>query len=163
MTTRTRGRPSLYREEFAEQARKLCLLGATDKELADFWGVSVQTYYDWQKAHPEFLESIMRGKIVADAEVASKLFERACGYVHGAVKFYRGEDGGVIKVPCEVHYPPDTQAASLWLRNRRKQHWRDRHEVEVEDHRESLLDGMTEDQLIERVMLRRGAAQRKPS
>lgn len=31
------GRPTKYRPEFAEQARKLCLLGATDKELADFF------------------------------------------------------------------------------------------------------------------------------
>jgi len=29
MTTRARGRPSLYREEYAEEAYKLCLLGAT--------------------------------------------------------------------------------------------------------------------------------------
>jgi hypothetical protein len=58
----------------------------------------------------------MRGKMLADAEVAAKLFERACGYVHAAVKIYRGEDG-VIQVPYEVRYPPDTQAASLWLRN----------------------------------------------
>jgi len=37
------GRPSGYREEFAEQARKLCRLGATDKELADFFGVDEAT------------------------------------------------------------------------------------------------------------------------
>jgi DNA-binding XRE family transcriptional regulator len=33
----------LRREEYDEQARKLCLLGATDAELADFFGVSEQT------------------------------------------------------------------------------------------------------------------------
>jgi hypothetical protein len=33
----------------------------------------------------------------------------------------------------------------------------------VADAGESLLDGMTEDQLIERVMLRRRAAHRQPS
>jgi hypothetical protein len=163
MTTRAKGRPSLYRPEFAEQARKLCLLGATDKELAAFWGVSVQTYYDWQKAHPEFLESITRGKIQADAEVASKLFERACGSVHGAVKFYRGDDGSVIKVPYMVEYPPDTQAASLWLRNRQPHRWRDRHQVDVADNRADILDDLTEEQLVERVMQRREAAQRKPN
>jgi hypothetical protein len=163
MTTRTRGRPSLYREEFDEQARKLCLLGATDKEMADFWGVSVQTYYDWQKAHPEFLESIMRGKIVADAEVAAKLYERACGYVVNATKLYRQDDGSVLQVPYRIEHPPDTQAASLWLRNRQPHRWRDKHEVDVANAGESLLDGMTEDELIERVLMRRAVAQRKPS
>ncbi|MCO6427131.1 hypothetical protein [Nitrosomonas communis] len=31
------GRPTLYREVYAEQAYRLCLLGATDEELADFY------------------------------------------------------------------------------------------------------------------------------
>ena len=53
-----------------------------------------------------------------------------------------------------VGYPPDTQAALLWLRNRRKQDWRDKHEVEASDQAESLLDDMSEDQLIQRLMLR---------
>jgi hypothetical protein len=36
----------------------------------------------WKKAHPEFLKSMNRGKIIADAEVAEKLYHRACGYSH---------------------------------------------------------------------------------
>ena len=83
--------------------------------------------------------------------------------MHRAVKIYRSEDGGVIKVPYEVHHPPDTQAASLWLRNRQPHRWRDKHEVEIADAGESLMDDMTEDQLIERVMMRRAMAHRKPS
>jgi hypothetical protein len=155
----TRGRPSSYKPEFPEQAYKLCLLGATDAELADFFGVNPTTIYAWQRAHPEFSKSIMRGKILADAEVASKLFERACGYVVSAVKLYRQDDGSVIQVPYTIEYLPDTQAASLWLRNRRKQDWRDRHDVLVEDAGENLMDGMTEEQLITRLMQRR--AQRR--
>lgn len=37
------GRPTRYKAEYAQQAYKLCLLGATDKELADFFHVSGQT------------------------------------------------------------------------------------------------------------------------
>jgi hypothetical protein len=109
----------------------------------------VQTYYDWQKAHPEFLESITRGKILADAEVADKL--------------YRQDDGLLLQVPYQIEHPPDTAAASLWLRNRQPRLWRDKHEIDVADAGESLMDGMTEDQLIELLMLRRGVAQRKLS
>jgi hypothetical protein len=76
------------REEYDEQARKLCLLGATDAELADFFGVSEQTLNTWKKVHPKFLESMNRGKIIADAEVAEKLYHRACGYSHEAVKIF---------------------------------------------------------------------------
>lgn len=35
-----KGRPSGYKPEYAEQARKLCLLGATDQEIADFFEVT---------------------------------------------------------------------------------------------------------------------------
>jgi hypothetical protein len=41
------------------------------------------------------------------------------------------------------------------LRNRRKQDWRDRHDVVVEDAGADLLDTYTEDQLITRLMQRR--------
>jgi hypothetical protein len=83
--------------------------------------------------------------------------------VVNAVKFYRQDDGAILQVPYQIEHPPDTQAASLWLRNRQPHRWRDRHEVEVADAGESLLDGMTEDQLIERVLMRRAVPQRKPS
>ena len=75
------------------------------------------------------------------------------------------DDGGVVQVPYEIEYPPDTQAASLWLRNRRKRDWRDKHEVEVAEPVESLLDGMDEDRLIQLLMLRREkpGKQAKPS
>jgi hypothetical protein len=44
----------------------------------------------------------MRGKILADAEPAARLWYRACGYSHGVVKTYRADDGSVIKVPYTV-------------------------------------------------------------
>lgn len=64
-----RGRKSAYQKEYANQALKLCLLGATDKELADFFSVSEQTLNKWKKDYPEFLESLKKGKNIADANV----------------------------------------------------------------------------------------------
>ncbi|PHM57014.1 terminase [Xenorhabdus sp. KK7.4] len=75
-------RPTKYQEAYAEQARKLCLLGYTDKELADFFEVSESTLNNWKHDHPGFLESLKKGKQVADGEVAAKLFHRATGYEH---------------------------------------------------------------------------------
>ena len=71
------GRKSNYKPEYANQALKLCLLGATDKEMADFFGCSEQTLNKWKKDFPDFLESLKKGKNVADANVASKLYNRA--------------------------------------------------------------------------------------
>lgn len=120
-----RGRPTLYRDEFAEQVRKLCRLGATDVELAEFFGVSEQTLNAWKKAHPEFLESITRGKMAADAEVADRLHQRALGYSHPAVKIMTVA-GKVVREEYIQHYPPDTTAVIFWLKNRRPDRWRDR-------------------------------------
>src|ERR671925_133672 len=73
-------RPTKYKSEFAEQAYKLCLLGATDAELADFFNVSETTIDTWKKAHKEFLGALTRGKDWADAEVAHSFHKRAVGY-----------------------------------------------------------------------------------
>lgn len=118
-------RPSRYKAEYAEQAEKLCRLGATDRELADFFGVTEQTVNNWKRDHPEFFESLKRGKVLADAEVADKLFKRATGYSHPAVKIFN-DQGTPLEVPYTEHYPPDTTAAIFWLKNRQKDKWRDK-------------------------------------
>lgn len=53
-------RPTKYQEAYAEQARKLCLLGYTDAELADFFEVSESTINKWKLDYPKFSESIKR-------------------------------------------------------------------------------------------------------
>ena len=118
------GRPTSYRPEFAAQAEKLCRLGATDRELAEFFEVCEATINTWKAAQPGFLESLKSGKGLADAEVADKLYRRATGYSHEAVKIFN--DGGTpLVVPYTEHYPPDTTAAIFWLKNRRPDRWRD--------------------------------------
>lgn len=124
---RSGGRPSRYREEYAKQAHKLCLLGAIDKELADFFGVTEQTVNNWKRSHKEFFESLKKGKLLADAEVAGKLFSRATGYSHDAVKIVAdAKTGAEHIVPFTEHYPPDTTACIFWLKNRQRDKWRDR-------------------------------------
>lgn len=118
-----RGRPSSYRKEFAGQAYKLCLLGAIDKELADFFEVSEQTLNSWKKEFPEFLESLKNGKIIADATVSESLFKRANGYTHPEEKIFCVE-GAIIRAETTKHYPPDTLAIAYWMNNRQSAKWR---------------------------------------
>lgn len=122
------GRPTAFREEYCEQAYKLCLLGATDGKMADFFGVSEQTVNAWKLAHPNFLESTTRGKESADAEIADALFNRAKGYSHPETHVSNFQ-GVITLTPLTKHYPPDTPAASLWLRNRQPKIWRDKVEM----------------------------------
>lgn len=129
---RKTGRPSKYRPEFAEQALKLCRLGATDADLADFFGIAESGLNRWKHDHPPFREALKRGKMMADAEVADSLYRRATGYEHDAVKIVADARSGAEHV---VHYteryPPDTTACIFWLKNRQRGMWRDKHDHEM--------------------------------
>ena len=138
------GRPTEYRAEYDDQAMKLCLLlGATDAQLAEFFDVSETTINNWKNEFPSFLESLRAGKRVADAEVAHGLFNRARGAQYTTQQAFKvrrikfneagkkvAEDEEVVTVPVEVVEPPDTNACSLWLRNRDSEHWRDKQDIE---------------------------------
>ena len=123
-------RPTCYHDKYTEQAYKLTLLGAKDKDLADFFGVCEATINNWKHEFPEFLESLKRGKLQADAEVAESLYHRAKGYSHPEVKVFC-QEGKVIEHKVTKHYPPDTGAAIIWLKNRQGLYWRDNHDVNL--------------------------------
>lgn len=112
------GRPTKYDPSLNKQVFKLSLLGATDKEMADFLDVSVATIQNWKNEYPEFLDSIKRGKTEADAKVANSLYKKALGYKRKEVKIFQYE-GMPVVVPFDAYYPPDTAAINIWLKNRR--------------------------------------------
>lgn len=123
------GRPSDYKNSYAKQAYKLCLLGHTDDELAKFFEVNADTINEWKHRHIEFSESIKEGKAIADGNVALSLYERACGYecddVHVAVI-----NNAVVLTPLRKYYPPDAASIKFWLNNRQPEKWRLKVEVE---------------------------------
>lgn len=119
------GRPSKFSKEMCTQVEKLCRLGATDKELADFFEVSEQAVWNWKVEHPEFLKALKNGKVLADASVSERLFGRAMGYSHPDVHISNYQ-GAITKTEIVKHYPPDTVACIFWLKNRRPDLWRDR-------------------------------------
>lgn len=137
-------RPTLFRPEFIEQARRLCeILGATDFEVAQFFGIAKRTLYDWQLAHPELKAAMQAGKDVADDRVERSLYERATGYSFEAEEIFLVEHTEELagdtpeaakrlvhtKKPLRVetvkHVAPDTTAGIFWLKNRRPGLWRD--------------------------------------
>lgn len=124
------GRPTKYDPKYDQQAYKLCLLGATDKELADFFEVSESTLNLWKLEHPSFSEALRAGKFEADAEVANKLYKKATGYVLPDIitASYEGKITDIQQV--EKHIAPDTTAAIFWLKNRQPKKWRDKQEIE---------------------------------
>ncbi len=130
-----RGRPTAYKKSYAEQAAKLCALGATDDEMADFFGVHRSTIYRWKLDHEEFCDAIKSAKEIADERVERSLYQKATGYNYTeeqAMKIKVGQYEEEIEVvEVEKHSPADTTAAIFWLKNRRPEDWRDKSEVNV--------------------------------
>jgi hypothetical protein len=136
------GRPSSYDPKYAELVSKICMLGATDTEIADFFDVSVRTIHRWKLQHPEFCHAIKSGKEIVDERVERSLFQRASGYAYveqqafkvKSVKYENGkrvsETEEIKVVDVERQAPPDTTAAIFWMKNRRSEDWRDVHKHE---------------------------------
>jgi hypothetical protein len=123
------GRPTKYDEAFAAQAKVLCEKGFTDIELANFFKVHVATIYRWLAKYPEFCEAIKSGKDASDERVERSLYHKAIGYTYESEKIFQFQ-GEVVRAKSVEHVPPDTTAAIFWLKNRRKEQWRDKHEID---------------------------------
>ncbi len=122
------GRPPKYQPDFARQAAKLCALGATDEDLAEFFAVNVRTIGRWKVEHEAFCGALKLGKGAVDDKVERSLYQRAVGYSYDTVKVFTHQ-GQVIRAEHREHYPPDTTAAIFWLKNRRPEEWRDKQDV----------------------------------
>ena len=124
------GRPTVYRKEYDELVFNLCLLGATDKQIATTLGIAESTLNRWKEKHKGFRESLKQGKDYANGRVVRALYERALGYSHPEEKIFQ-HDGEIIRATTTKHYPPDTAAAIIWLKNRQALKWRDNHDVNL--------------------------------
>lgn len=104
-------------------AETACKLGATDKDLAEMFGVCEATINNWKHDHPGFLESL-KSKSDFDDQVEQALFRRATGCKVRDDKVFN-QGGEIIVHEGFKEYPPDTAAAYIWLKNRRPEKWRD--------------------------------------
>jgi hypothetical protein len=128
--------PPSYKPDFIDQTVKLCRLGATDVELAEFFGVSTKTLYEWKRDNEDFAKAVTVGKDHSDNRVERSLYNKALGYdvyEEQAVKV-KDPDGSerVEIVQVKKHIPPDTTSAIFWLKNRRRKDWSDRKDIVID-------------------------------
>lgn len=140
------GAPTKYKEEYAEQAYRLCLLGLTDAQLATYFEVSDATVDNWKAEHKEFLGAVKRGKVIADAKVAEGLFKRAKGFTKKGLEKVFMFQGEIVRADINEYYPPDPGAALNWLKNRQRELWRDKQDVE---HSGEIKQGLSDEQYKE--------------
>lgn len=160
-TSPSAGRPTKYKTEYADLAFKFCLMGATNERLAEFFDVAVSTVSLWMVEHEAFSDAIKKGRVQADAEIAHALYHRAKGYSHAAVKIFADVKTGAQQVvDYTEHYPPDTAAAFIWLKNRAG--WKDRQEHTGADGKD-LIPEMNETEIARRIAfaLQQGANAQK--
>lgn len=126
------GQPTKYNKKYNDQVFKLCLLGAKDKQLADFFNVCEKTINNWKKAEPEFLQSLKKGKDEADMAIASSLYDRAKGFTYTTQKAFKCRTGSgadlkeeVVVIDIDEYIPPDATSIIFWLKNRNPDQWRE--------------------------------------
>ena len=115
-------RPTAYRPEFKDHARKLAKLGATIIEMADFFEVDQRTIRRWRLSHPDFDEALKTGTEVANLRVQASLFQQATGYWLDTEET-RVINGKVVRIPTKTWYPPTVTAKIYWTKV--KMGWRD--------------------------------------
>lgn len=126
-----KGRPTKYREEYNDQAEKICRLGVTDVELADVFNVTEKTLNTWKSQHEVFLQSIRAGKEYFDGErIEASLVKQAMGYTVEEEKYEEGTQG-VKKTVTKRYIPPNVTATAYWLNNRSKGRYKQKQEVEL--------------------------------
>jgi len=149
------GRPSKYNPAYCEQVTKLCKLGATDKEIAEFFVIAESTLNLWKIEHREFSEAITRGKQVADMEVAASLYKIAKGF-HYKETATGTNDMGSFMTENKRYATPDFRAIRFWLMNRQKDKWRDKVEQDITSKGESINKPMSDEQFNKIVNLLNG-------
>ena len=94
--------------------------GLTDEQIAQRIGISTKTLYRWKNAHSSIRLALKKGKAVVDFAVENALLKKALA--------------------------GDVTAMIFWLKNRKREEWRDRHDVRTDEPGlkkvEALMDGL---------------------
>lgn len=128
------------------QPEKLLLLedwarqGLFDAQIAKNMGISEATLYRYKANHPQIKEALRKGKEVVDIEVENAMLKRALGYTVRIVEQKIDKFGDVHDCERDVHIPGDVTAQIFWLKNRRRQQWRDKVEYSNDGGEISKLD-----------------------
>ena len=105
--------------------------GLTEEQISNNAGINPATLYAWKQRYPEISESLKKGKEVVDRQVENALLKRALGYEYEEVK--EKFEGGVMteRTVTKKEVVPDTTAQIFWLKNRKREVWSDRQNIEL--------------------------------
>ena len=107
--------------------------GLTNEQIATNIGINVKTLYEWKNKESNISNALKKGKEVIDFEVENALLKRALGYTITINEQKIDKDGCVHDTKRDVHIPGDTTAQIFWLKNRKKEQWREKQEYTNEE------------------------------
>lgn len=129
------GRPTVYREEFVQQAYIACTDGGfTNRNLAKLFGVHINTIINWIREIKEFGDAVRKGKDEYDsAKIEKALNRRALGFRYTeTIKEVDSENAALaVTKTIRKFIPPDTKACEIWLCNRNPARWKKLKYVEL--------------------------------
>lgn len=120
--------------------------GLTNEQIAHNMGITSKTLYEWQNKYSDISDTLKRGKEVIDRQVENALLKRALGYKYEEVTEEESEHGSKRKVTIK-EVIPDTTAQIFWLKNRKPNEWRDKHEQSISFNPAELTDEQIEEQI----------------
>jgi hypothetical protein len=110
---------------------RLSLMGASQTEIAECFGVTLDQFRGRLESDLEFYRSYNRGKLIADAEAVDSLFKKVTGFTHKETKVhYDPSLHRWATVEVDKYYAPDTLAGMYWLQNRQPARFKNVNKVE---------------------------------
>lgn len=117
-------------DEGLDKIKDWAIEGKTNQEIAGKMGIAVSTLYEWLNKHTELTEALKVSKEVVDDQVEDTLLKRALGYYSTETRTETYKDGSIKVITTTKEILPDVTAQIFWLKNRRRDQWRDRQDLE---------------------------------
>lgn len=115
-------------EEGLTKIKGWAMDGLFDEQIAENIGIKRQTLYNWRMKHSDIFDALKVNKDVADRHVENAMFNNAVGFEYEEEMVTNA--GEVVTV--KKYSKPNVTAQIFWLKNRKKDEWRDKTEQEVE-------------------------------
>ena len=118
--------------------------GLTDNQIAKNMGISRSTLNEWRNKYPDISDALKKSKELADREVENALYKKAIGYEYTETKTVVSEKDGVKTETVVKHVAPDVTAQIFWLKNRKRDQWKDKidHDQNVTFESDGFLEAL---------------------
>ena len=118
-----------YSSSMIEEVTRLARFGCSNEEIAEFYGITAQTFAIYNRDIPELYAALQEGRMLDSMKVVDSLHKQALGYVVTETEDAEHMDrfGNVTVLHKEVkkHVQPNVTAAIYLLKTRHGDKWMD--------------------------------------